>query len=251
MAVPELRQGAARWFGYMLDWLYPSACAVCEEVQSGGRTLCAACDADLPRLAPPFCSRCGEHFEGRIDDEFTCPNCSTLRFAFEFARPAMMLDERTRGMIHRLKYGRQLYLAKDLAGLAAGAFEDERFASSIAGKWPLVPVPLHRSRLRERHFNQAEEIARALSHQTGLPMVRALRRVRSTGHQTSLTRSQRLENLRGAFAITRAGRAAAASSPGAILVDDVFTTGATVNECARELRRAGFKEVRVVTVMRG
>ena len=86
MTTADLKRRLAVVSGMALDWLYPSVCAVCEEVQQQGRTLCAACDAELPRLRAPFCSRCGEHFEGRIDDDFTCPNCSKLKFAFEFAR---------------------------------------------------------------------------------------------------------------------------------------------------------------------
>jgi ComF family protein len=155
-------------------------------------------------------------------------------------------------MIHRLKYGRELHLTKDLGRLAAEAFSDLRLAPALAGNWPLIPVPLHRQRQQSRHFNQAEEISRVLSLHTGLPMLRALKRIRSTEHQTVLTRSQRLENLRGAFVVTKAGhRHIENTTAGAVLVDDVLTTGSTVNECAKVLRRAGIQTVVVVTVMRG
>ncbi|WAC19689.1 ComF family protein [Luteolibacter sp. SL250] len=250
MAGPESRRRAAWWFGHVLDWLYPSVCAVCDEVQRGGRALCGACDAELPRLVPPFCSRCGEHFEGSIDGEFTCPNCSNLKFSFEFARPAMMLDERTRTMIHRLKYGRGIHLAAELGRLAAEGLEDPRFQRALEEKWPLVPVPLHARRQAWRHFNQAEEIARAVGKISGLPVLRALRRVRMTEAQTHLTRAQRLKNLRGAFDV-RGGGADWPRKEGAILVDDVFTTGSTVDACAKALRKAGFRSVLVLTVMRG
>lgn len=235
-----------------LDLLYPPACVLCRENLADGRALCDACDADLPRLAEPFCQSCGEPFPGEIDGPFACPNCSKLKFAFEFARPAMVRDERTLEIIHRLKYGRELHLAKDLGRLAAEAFADPRLAPALAENWPLVPVPLHRKRFQHRHFNQAEEISRVLSAHTGLPVVRVLSRIRATEHQTALTRSQRLENLRGAFVITAAGRRRIEQSPaGAVLVDDVLTTGSTVDECAKILRRAGFQKVVAVTVMRG
>lgn len=241
-----------KWFARPLDLLYPPLCAICRVALSDGRALCEACDADLPRLAEPFCAKCGEPFPGQIDDAFACPNCHQLRFAFEFARPATVRDERTLDMIHRLKYSRELHLAKDLGRLAAEAFADPRLAPALAGKWPLVPVPLHRKRFQHRHFNQAEEISRELASHVGLPVLKALRRIRATGHQTALTRAQRLENLRGAFVVSRAGHHHVAHSPtGAVLVDDVLTTGATVNECAKTLRSAGFQQVVVVTVMRG
>jgi competence protein ComFC len=250
MAMPERKGLAGRWGGLLLDWLYPSSCAVCAEILTGGRTLCSSCDAELPRLVPPFCSRCGEHFEGSIDGEFTCPNCSTLRFSFEFARPAMMLDERTRGMIHRLKYGRGIYLAAELGRLAAEGLEDPRFRDALEEKWPLVPVPLHPRRHAWRHFNQAEEIARSVGKARGLPLLRALKRVRMTEAQTHLTRAQRLRNLSGAFVVRRAGEDWERKA-GAILVDDVFTTGSTADACAKTLRKAGFRNVYVLTVMRG
>ena len=240
------------WLSRALDLLYPPLCAVCDEVLADGQALCDGCAADLPRLTEPFCQTCGESFLGQIDTAFTCPNCHKLKFSFEFARPATVRDARTLDMIHRLKYGRELHLASDLGRLAACSFSDPRLAPALAAKWPLVPVPLHRKRFQHRHFNQAEEISRELSALTGLPTLKALQRTRETVHQTALTRSQRLENLRGAFAVTQPGRRRIEENPaGAVLVDDVLTTGSTVDECAKILRQAGFRRVVVVTVMRG
>ena len=199
-----------------------------------------------------FANAAARRFQGQIDGPFDCPNCSNLKFSFEFARPAMVRDDRTLDMIHRLKYGRELHLAKDLGRLAAESFADPRLAPALAGNWPLVPVPLHRKRLQHRHFNQAEEISRALAHHTRLPVVNALNRTRATEHQTALTRTQRMENLRGAFVLSRSGQRQIENSPaGAVLVDDVLTTGSTVDECAKTLRHAGFQKIFVVTVMRG
>lgn len=238
--------------GRLLDLLYPSACAVCDVRLKDGRALCEDCRADLPRLAEPFCKSCGEMFEGVIDGPFACPNCSHLKFAFDFARPAMLRDERTLDLIHRFKYGRTIHLAGELGSLTSEAFTDPRLAPALDGGWPLIPVPLHRKRLRERHFNQAAEIARVLSSHTGLNVLHALNRIRPTETQTHLNRKQRLENLRGAFSVTRHGRRwLESSTAGAVLVDDVLTTGSTVHECATTLRRAGFREIFVVTVMRG
>lgn len=248
---PELhgwRQAAAR----VLDLLYPPDCTLCGVALSHGQALCHACRADLPRLVEPFCQSCGEMFPGKIAGPFACPNCRERTFAFEFARPATVRDPRTLELIHRLKYNREIHLAGELAGLAREAFADPRLAQALADAWPLVPVPLHRSRLRHRHFNQAGEIARALAGALGLPVLKALCRIRATDTQTRLSRQQRMENLRGAFEITRHGRRwLAAATHGAVLIDDVLTTGSTVHECAKTLRRAGFRKVLVVTVMRG
>jgi competence protein ComFC len=248
---PE-RRGWRKLADRLLDLLYPPVCAVCEAALRGGRSLCDSCDASLPRLSEPFCTSCGERYEGAIEGAFECPNCSDLTFSFEFARPALLWDERAREMIHRLKYGRELHLAGELGRLAAEAFVDPRLAVPLENRWPLVPVPLHRKRLQQRHFNQAEEIARALGKLTNQPVVRMLKRDRATQTQTRLSRAERLKNLKGAFSLTRCGRRFVGENPaGAILIDDVFTTGSTVDACAKALRKAGFRRVVVVTVMRG
>lgn len=250
MARGEYRRG---WWDGMLDLVYPGICHRCGDGVAGDRSLCDGCRDSLPSLREPFCRVCGEEFEGRIEGAFECPNCRDLEFAFEFARPAFANHPVLLGMIHDLKYARRIEIAAELGRLAGRAFaEDPRLAEALEGGWPLVPVPLHRRRRLWRYFNQAEEIARALGLATGLPLCRALLRTVSTGSQTRLSRAQRLKNLKGAFALSREGRGfAAAKPPGAVLVDDVFTTGATTGECARLLRRSGVQKVVVVTVMRG
>lgn len=246
-------EGRRGWLSRMLDLLYPGVCHRCGEGIPGHRSLCEPCDLALPSLRDPFCRKCGEEFEGRIEGDFQCPNCRDLRFAFEFARPAHPNHPALLALIHELKYQRRIHLGVELGRLAARAFaEDPRLAAALGEKWPLVPVPLHRRRLGWRHFNQAEEIARSLARCTGLLVCPALSRRRGTESQTRLSRAQRLKNLKGAFVLSGKGRKLVAANPaGAILVDDVFTTGATTHECARVLRLAGVQKVVVVTVMRG
>lgn len=241
-----------------LDWLYPPICEICGCGLSGRRALCDPCMRDLPRISAPFCDVCGESFHGQIDGAFDCPNCNEISFHFEFARAAMDRSEGVLDLIHRLKYGREIHLAGELGRLACGAFADRRLHLALEERWPLVPVPLHRARQRERFFNQAEEIARVVAEEMGLKVERRLKRVRKTQTQTRLSRRQRMENLKGAFAIRRRSGLfmmlsppCHAMPPGVILVDDVFTTGSTVDACAKVLRKAGVKRVVVLTVMRG
>ena len=232
-----------------LDWLYPPVCEICGLGLSDGKALCEPCAEDLPRIAPPFCDVCGEHFQGLIDGPFDCPNCKAISFHFEFARAAMDRCNATLELIHRLKYGREIHLGAELGRLACRAFADRRLAVALEEKWPLVPVPLHRSRQMERQFNQAEEIARSIAIETGLPVTRLLKRARRTETQTRLSRKQRMENLRGAFTLRESFPET--PPPGYLLVDDVFTTGSTVDECAKVLRKAGAGRIAVLTVMRG
>jgi len=235
-----------------LDLVYPPACELCSRPLRGNRWLCDDCSGALPRLTPPFCERCAEPVWGAVEGSVSCLNCQQLEFAFQFARPALRNDPDTRRLVHDLKYHRRIHLAAELGRLAAEAFDDPRLATALAGRWPLVPVPLHRSRQHRRHFNQSLEIARTVAAIHGLPVIHALRRCRDTGTQTRLSRSRRLDNLHGAFKVTLAGRRLArGQAAGAIVFDDVFTTGATSHECARVLRRAGVQKVVVVTVMRG
>lgn len=241
----------------MIDLVYPSLCDICGDGLAGGRALCERCSSTMRRIVAPFCDVCGEGFHGKIDSAFDCPNCREISFHFEFARAAMDRSDEILDMVHRFKYGREIHLARELGALACGAFEDRRLAIAREQKWPLVPVPLHWRRQRDRQFNQAEEIAKFVGEKMGLIVVKRLKRVRRTQTQTSLSRKQRMENLKGAFAIRRglfsdkSNPIGKEYTPGVILVDDVFTTGSTVDECAKVLRKAGAGRVVVLTVMRG
>ena len=151
-----------------------------------------------------------------------------------------------REMIHRLKYGRELWLARPLAAWMHEGLADPR----LAGWAPdaLVPVPLHPRRLREREFNQSEVLAEALSRETGIPVLRALKRARYTTTQTRLDRLHRRQNLRNAFI---PGKNADVTDRNLLLVDDVLTTGSTLDACAASLLEAGAISVRALTAARG
>lgn len=142
-------------------------------------------------------------------------------------------------MVHAMKYDGRRSLAVRL-----GALMRARGAEVLAGAAAVVPVPLHRARHRERGFNQAADLARHL----GLPVCHALRRARATATQTTLPAARRHANMREAFAATRASRGLAGQA--VVLIDDVCTTGATLEACARALKAAGIAEVRALTAAR-
>ena len=151
-----------------------------------------------------------------------------------------------REFVHRFKYDRHFYLRHPLTDWLAETLDDERIRAQPIDA--LVPVPLHSARFREREFNQADVLAELLAARTGTPLLRALDRIRYTTTQTRLDRHERMENLRNAF---RVRHTSAVQNRHLVLVDDIFTTGSTVDECARVLRAAGAASVRVVTVARG
>lgn len=251
--MPPLRDPShRRWWHRFLDVIYAPYCELCAEPLQDGRYLCDDCSASLPRIAAPFCESCGEVFDGRIDTAFICPNCRDLSYDFRFARPVLTSSDAARTLIHGLKYERGLHLARELARIATEAFADPRLCTALAERWTLVPVPMHRARKQSRYYNHSEEIAKHLGKYLGLPVVKALKRVRATPTQTHLSRRQRLQNLRGAIELTGAGRKLdREKTPGLIIIDDVFTTGATVQECARTLKKNQHENIVVVTVMRG
>lgn len=239
----------ARW----LDFLYPPACALCHDPLRDGRYLCDPCREHLPRIEKPFCIQCGEHIEGFVPDDVLCSQCRGQDFSFEFARAAASAHDQARELMHAFKYGRCVHLHRELALLAEEVWDDPRVAAQSDPPWILVPVPLHWRRHRWRWFNQSYEIAHTLARQRNLPLEPALRRIRNTNQQTLLGREERLANLRGAFRLTRRERRhQTVKNRAVLLIDDVFTTGSTAEECARVLvEEGGAEKVVVLTVLRG
>ena len=174
-----------------------------------------------------------------------CGACSISSPRFDAARAATRFEGPVREMIHRFKYDRRVQLARPLGLIAAGTLAPWITLTSAD---LVVPVPLHVRRLRQRGFNQAVLISQVLARQCKLPLDRtSLRRIRWTEPQVNLAAAERALNVRGAFAVRCPSRV---KGRRVLLVDDVFTTGSTVAECARELKDAGAIEVMVVTVAR-
>jgi ComF family protein len=236
------------WLEAGLGFFYPEICRLCETERATARDgyVGARCRAQARFIRPPFCERCGLPFEGDITTSFECTNCREMELCFTSARSAVVARGVVLEAIHRFKYQRQLWFEPFLAGL----FLREAAPALRGQNWNLiVPVPLHPVRQREREFNQAERLAARLSAATQIPLNRRrLRRVMPTATQTLLTRPQRAANMRGAFAVCSGGRL---NGERVVLVDDVFTTGATTSACAQALRAAGAGDVCVWTVARG
>lgn len=231
----------------ILDWLYPPACALCRIPLRGGRNLCDPCGESLPRVRPNSCRTCGQHFEGPIAPPDQCPNCITLKPAFDFATAALRSSTDALDLVHQFKLAGRPELGTDLAGLCAETLRrDDRFRQLLDPV--LIPVPLHCSRLRSRGYNQALEIALPLAQELGFPCQTALTRVLATDRQATLTRKQRLANLKQAFRLATA--AESLTGRDLILIDDVFTTGSTAHACARVLRTAKPRAIVVLSVLR-
>jgi ComF family protein len=228
--------------GFLSVILAP-ACAVCDapldEPTRG--PVCSACWSRIVAFTPPLCRRCGDPLPSwRLIsvESSTCARCRRLPSAISQVRAIGPYEGALRAIVHALKYGGRRTIAGPLASRIG-----RECRSTLEGADLLVPVPLHRGRQRARGFNQADEIARGLD----LPATRALTRVRATPSQTDLPAAQRHANMRHAF---RLRSRANVGGLRIVLVDDVCTTGATLEACARVLRQAGAADVRAVTAAR-
>jgi ComF family protein len=241
-------QSLRAWVNAGLALVYPEVCQLCGAARATPAEgfVCGACRGKVRLVERPFCERCGRPYQGKITGTFECPNCRERELHFRHARSAVVACEIMLEVIHRYKYSRALWFEPFLAELLIGAAKPELARE----RWDLlVPVPLYPARQREREFNQAERLAKCLSAATEIPLnKRLLRRVRPTCTQTVLSRAEREENVRNAFAL-RGGRRL--NGERIVLVDDVMTTGATTSACAKALRAVGAGEVCVWTVARG
>lgn len=202
-------------------------------------------DAAAPKpVKAPICSQCGYPYEYVPNAPFVCTNCADRRWHFEWARAAYWTEGQVHEAVTGFKYHDEYFRLSQLV-----AWLTEAFDRHAAGeKWDgLVPVPLYHRRLRTRGFNQAKELARGLGKARDLPVRSCLRRDRETPSQTGLERRARWENMQNAFTL-KGGFDVAGQN--LLLIDDVFTTGATTNACARVLAEAGAGRLAVLTVSR-
>jgi ComF family protein len=232
-------------FQAAVSLLYPATCAICRKHVRAGEYLCDGCEAKVIRIVPPFCDRCSEPFEGFINNAFTCVNSAHRNIHFEAAVAAYRGRGIVRDVIHEFKYNRQTHLRHLVARWLRAALDDERLRDCKFDV--IVPVPLHPARQRERGFNQAALLAELLSAHTSISCRLLLERVRYTTTQTALDRSERMENLHNVF---RLRKNAGVRGLRVLLIDDVLTTGSTLSECARVLKRSGACPVHAATAAR-
>jgi ComF family protein len=228
------------------DIIYPPRCAVCDRFlwkgplsrEAHSSFFCPGCTADVSCIASPLCPICGQPFSSEVIEDHLCEDCLRNRPAYEAAWAPYRYEGAILEGIHRFKYGSKSFLA-DAFGPLLVRFAEDRFDRS--GSVLIIPVPLHPKRLRERGFNQSLLLARHVSRALHIDLdFLSLRRVRYTPPQAGLAKKERLKNVRGAFELTNAD---AVKGKFILLVDDVVTTGNTLNECARILRRGGAEKV--------
>jgi len=225
-----------------VDFALPPRCPACGVITPAPHNFCLDCWQSLTFLGEPCCSRCGLPFDFAAGggEEVECGSCLAEPPRFDRLRAAVAYGEVARKVALKLKYSGRPGVAETLARFMA------RHVAAGKGEALLVPVPLHRWRIWKRGYNQSALIATALAKRTGLAVeLDLLRRVKATPLLRGLNRRERALAVRGAFAVKDGGKAALAGRQ-ILLVDDVFTSGATANACARALKRAGAARVDIV-----
>jgi len=229
------------------ELLYPRRCVVCgDDLELGQRgPLCDEHRRRVVLVEDPFCERCGQKMFTAAASELLCAECRQSKRHFDRAFSATVYNDVMQPLVHLYKYGMRQYLARVLARWMIDFMHRHIDAASLDA---IVPVPLHWRRFRYRGFNQAIALARPIRREFGLPIItHVLRRTRHTVPQVNLGLKERLTNIKGAFGVRQAGRI---EGKHLLLVDDVYTTGATINECARVLKRAGAASVTAFTLTR-
>jgi len=238
-------RGVRALAGSSVNVLLPPHCLGCEMPVAETGSLCARCWGRLTLIERPYCERLGTPFSYDLGTGALSAEAIADPPPFERLRAVAAHDDMARKLVHGLKYGDRLDLARWMAQwMARAASELTRDADVI------VPVPLHRRRLWTRRFNQSAALGLCIAEIAGKPFApTALRRLRATRQQVGLSATERATNVRGAFAVPPAERAAIAGRR-VLLVDDVYTTGATVKAATRALLRAGATAVDAVTFAR-
>lgn len=230
----------------LIDLLFPPLCMACRKQVTDPGALCSQCWQEIQFLDGPMCNCCGLPFELDPGSDSRCAACLASPPIYDKARAIMRYDEKSRRPILALKHADRLDLAPTFARWL------ERSGRTLLAESDLIlPVPLHPLRLWFRRYNQSAEVARALGRLSGKPInVAALKRSRHTPSQGAMpSATARRRNMQGAFRVSTRHKSAIAGR-NTLLVDDVLTTGATVNACARALKRAGAAKVFVLVLAR-
>ncbi len=236
-------------FTELIEIIYPKKCHICLDFLDDSETklpdVCDNCFTSFPALTHPFCSICGVPFASKVEEDHLCEKCIRTRPFYDELRAPYLYEDKIMEAIHRLKYSGKSYLAKSMGRILAD-FLKERI-SDIEGMI-MIPVPLHKRKLRQRGFNQSVLLVKSISRLLNLETdYFTLMRIRYTETQTGLSLEERRKNVKGAFEVTDN---TVLKGKSVILVDDVATTGNTINECARVLKKAGCERVVGLTLSR-
>lgn len=227
----------------LADLLYPPRCLLCKK-NIKKTAICSDCLEGFKPLSSPLCAICGEQFKTESGEDHPCGTCIKDRPSFDRAASAFLYNEAMKGAVHLFKYKGKTTLSGPLSkSLAQHPLFKENYDA-------ILPVPLHIKRLRRRGYNQSQLLAAELGRTGGSGIKDnpwLLQRIRPTLSQAGMKRKERIKNLKGAFMLRKG---ATVKGMSLLLIDDVYTTGSTVEECAKVLKKGGAEKVNVLTLAR-
>ena len=233
----------------LTDLIYPNTCLICKnkfQPAKPERFICANCYNNIEQNLPPFCARCGRHLDPEAIEKNTCGNCARHQTNWNFDRAfsPCRYTGTVKKLIHEFKYSGKDYLGKPLGKLMRTFIRD--YQLPIEHFDFLVPMPLHKSRQRQREFNQAEILSQEIAQEFKIKILtNAFIRVKPTQTQTELTFDARCQNVLESFLVTKPE---SIIDKNLLLIDDVLTTGATSSEAAKCLKEAGARKVLLLTL---
>lgn len=221
--------------------LYPLRCPICDGVLTIGNDsgICSICEKEVEFVEEPYCKICGKPIESEVQE--LCENCQKESFSFEHGRAVFVYNYSMKNTIARFKYNGRCEYAEYFASQAVRIYGDW-----VKGISPdaLIPVPIHKSRYRQRGYNQAQVIAESIGEKLGIRVVSDLiRRVKHTVPQKELSAAERRRNLYGAFEVIEEMKELYHELKCVIMIDDIYTTGSTIKACADILKDSGFDKV--------
>lgn len=235
----------------MLNLVYPAVCGICDRKllseSEEDLSICADCAVKIKKNPAPYCVKCGRSLRGLVDSVETCWECPKKEFFYERSWSGFLYEGPVKDALHLLKYSKKLSLGSLFCGLLVRFIKEN--PEIIEGTDGIAAVPLHSVKFREREFNQAHLLAAAIAGEFDITdLSRCLKRAVSTRPQSELDKNERLENVKGTFEVIKPSLV---YKKNLLIVDDLFTTGATLNECSKALKKIGAGKLNCLTFARG
>jgi len=233
--------------GELINLLYPAVCRGCfKKIDGFNRNICDDCVKNIKERLPPFCAKCGRQLKWGLELTTICPDCEKDKPFFDRAWSACHYDDLLKNLIHDFKYKKITSLSTDFTAIIVDFMKKHHIGKN--GQ-VILSIPMHPDRLFQREINHADMLAKVLGKNLGIPYSgNVLKKIKNTSLQSKLKRSSRIKNLRSSFCLKDKS---IVRDKNIILVDDLFTTGSTVNECSRLLKDSGAGYIEVVTLARG
>lgn len=230
-----------------LELIYPekNTCFICEtyDEEIGDKYICSDCEKRIKKIVPPVCSKCSKPIEYISSTKF-CQECCDVERHFEMSKSPFVYEGLIKRAIYSFKYYNKAYFYKFLGNCLVTYMKNINYTNFDF----IVSVPLHSSKMRKRGYNQSELLARHIAKSLSIPYVDALKRTKKTLKQSEQSKEERKKNLLDAFAIKKSAEKVINSS--VLLVDDIYTTGSTVDECSKVLKNYGANKIYVITIAR-